>query len=295
MNTKNLRRFLLFIGVYWFACRGHVHSQQDEALQQFDSAGVEIAYAVDGEGEPVVVMHGMTGNSSNSPELRAALCEADFRVIAFDARGHGASGKPHEPAAYGTVMVEDVIRLLDHLQIEKAHVIGYSMGADVANKLREQHPDRLLSVTLGGIGMGVTEGWVPGEFDHIKLAESLETGEGMKVLLREPGAVIPGRATEAQVEQLNNLLMAGQDALALAAVIRGYTNLEVSPEKLQTNSVPTLLIVGEHDAETPSAREMEKVTDNLQLIVVPETNHLTVMNHPDFISAIVQFTGNANR
>src|SRR5512145_700779 len=90
----------------------------------FDSAGVEIRYTVQGEGEPVVLVHGFTASVETNwgqPGVIAALAE-DFRVIAIDARGHGKSGKPHDPAAYGANMMEDVIRLMDHLGILKAHI-----------------------------------------------------------------------------------------------------------------------------------------------------------------------------
>src|SRR5439155_4720135 len=77
----------------------------------------------------------------------------NYRVIALDNRGHGQSGKPHDPKKYGKEMAEDSIRLLDHLKIKKAHVIGYSMGAMIVGNLLANHPDRLLSATLGGAGV----------------------------------------------------------------------------------------------------------------------------------------------
>ena len=77
----------------------------------------------------------------------------DHRVIAFDLRGHGESGKPHDPARYGREMALDIIRLLDHLGIRRAHVVGYSLGAILASQLLTLHPERFLSATLiGGAG-----------------------------------------------------------------------------------------------------------------------------------------------
>jgi pimeloyl-ACP methyl ester carboxylesterase len=72
----------------------------------------------------------------------------DHRVIAFDLRGHGQSGKPHEPRAYGREMGLDVVRLLDHLGIARAHVVGYSLGGYFTSQLLTLHPERFLTATL---------------------------------------------------------------------------------------------------------------------------------------------------
>lgn len=108
----------------------------------FDSAGVRIRYVEEGRGEPVVLVHGYTSDIEGqwietgvSPAL-----SRHHRVIAFDARGHGKSGKPHDPRAYGPEMARDVVRLLDHLGIAKAHVVGYSMGAHIVAQLLTLHP-----------------------------------------------------------------------------------------------------------------------------------------------------------
>ena len=96
-----------------------------------------------------------------------------FQVIALDCRGHGESGKPHEPAAYGEEMVEDIVRLLDHLRILRAHVVGYSMGAEIALKTLTRYPDRIRSAVLGGSGWSSDR-----EYDLYKiLRQSMEDGQ----------------------------------------------------------------------------------------------------------------------
>ena len=100
----------------------------------FDSRGVRIHYVDKGRGTPVVLIHGLTGSYARhweTPGAIEALEKAGFRVIAIDCRGHGQSGKPRNPSEYGLEMVEDVVRLLDHLRIEQAHVVGYSMGGAI--------------------------------------------------------------------------------------------------------------------------------------------------------------------
>ena len=122
--------------------------------QLFDSSGVDLYYTVSGSGEPVVLLHGFAVQSDLNwrlPGVTRALAR-DFQVIALDLRGHGRSGKPYEPEQYGLEMAKDVVRLLDHLGIERAHVVGYSLGGFIALKLAMLHPERIISLSALGAG-----------------------------------------------------------------------------------------------------------------------------------------------
>ena len=107
----------------------------------FDSNGVKIRYVTEGKGVPIVFIHGWMGDSTTWGRDKAGNTKlnttdaAGFQLIALDCRGHGKSDKPHEPEKYGAEMAADVVRLLDHLKLEKAHLIGYSMGAFIAGKV----------------------------------------------------------------------------------------------------------------------------------------------------------------
>ena len=109
---------------------------------------MRIRYVEHGSGAAVLLVHGFTADLERSWVETGILPDLarDHRVIAFDLRGHGKSDKPHDPAAYGEEMARDVVRLLDHLKIDRAHVIGYSLGAVIAGRLATLHPDRLSSV-----------------------------------------------------------------------------------------------------------------------------------------------------
>lgn len=122
--------------------------------ETFDSAGVSIAYFVEGQGEPVVLIHGLHSSARMNWQRPGTVkfLASRYQVIALDVRGHGSSGKPDAEDAYGVQMMEDVIRLMDHLQVPKAHIVGYSMGGIIALKLIAEHPNRVLSGTLGGMG-----------------------------------------------------------------------------------------------------------------------------------------------
>jgi len=118
----------------------------------FNSGGVRIRYVMRGQGEPVIMLHGFIF-SAKSNWIEGGVFEAlsqDYRVVALDLRGHGESGKPHDAGSYGLKMINDVLRLMDHLKIERAHMIGYSLGGILALKLIEVAPERLLSLVLGG-------------------------------------------------------------------------------------------------------------------------------------------------
>jgi pimeloyl-ACP methyl ester carboxylesterase len=133
---------------------GRACAADPPATQTFDSNGVKLSYSVRGKGEPVVLIHGLLSSAGINWDLpgTTALLAKGYRVIALDVRGHGRSDKPAREDAYGPELVEDVARLLDHLKIKKAHVVGYSMGGIITAKFLARHPDRALSGTLGGMG-----------------------------------------------------------------------------------------------------------------------------------------------
>jgi len=132
----------------------------------FDSDGVRIAYIdvapSSGAGDPVLLIHGFASNHAVNwlgTMWVKTLTGAGYRAIALDNRGHGQSGKPYDPAAYTpAVMAEDARRLLDHLAIERADVMGYSMGARIAACLAVRHPERVRALLLGGLGIHLVDG-----------------------------------------------------------------------------------------------------------------------------------------
>ena len=122
--------------------------------QFFDAKGVKIHFLIEGTGEPVVLIHGLDSSARVNWQMPGTIdaLAKDHQVIAIDLPGYGESDKPADPAAYGEQWVDDVILLLDHLNIRKAHIVGYSMGGMVALKLIAEHPERVISGTLGGAG-----------------------------------------------------------------------------------------------------------------------------------------------
>lgn len=274
----------LFVCVFFVALSG-AHGED----LFFDSDGVKIRYTVQGEGEPVVLIHGFSADIESNwgmPGIITALSE-NYRVIGMDVRGHGKSGKPHGSEHYGIKMVDDVVRLLDHLKIEKAHVVGYSMGGIITLRLQTLHPDRLLSAVPAGAGWSPPEGPVS-EFADT-LAESLEQGNGITPLIEMLTPPDQPKQTPEQLKVLNDLVIARNDVLALASAVRGFRELTVPLPELQANSVPTLAIIGELDPMKIGVDAMEMMMPNLKVVVVEGADHMTAFMNPTFISALKEF------
>jgi pimeloyl-ACP methyl ester carboxylesterase len=291
----------LFVAV---PCRGappekKVDSQEKPSAEKsFDSHGVQIRYIEAGKGEPVVLIHGFAVPSSEMMWIKNALSEPkvlpelakNHHVIALDCRGHGKSGKPHDPKQYGSEMSQDVVRLLDHLKIKKAHVVGYSMGAMIAGNLLVAHPERLLSVTLGG---GAPLLQLDPEFigRRDQLAASLEEGKGMASLLAvftPPGKPQPPRE---QLEALSKQILTGQDQKALAAAVRGIKDLQVTEAQLKANKVPVLMIYGSQDGPQAQRDRSKHVAEMLhgKYEEIEGGDHMTTPGKPEFRKAIREF------
>ena len=131
-------------------------------MPSFRNGDVEIAYLDEGEGEPIVLVHGFASTKEVNwvqPGWVSTLNRAGRRTVALDNRGHGASSKLYDPSAYhSTIMADDVRALLDHLKIERADIMGYSMGARITAFLAVKHAERVRSAILGGLGIRLVEG-----------------------------------------------------------------------------------------------------------------------------------------
>src|ERR1700684_1541583 len=136
-------------------------------MPSFHNGAVEIAYLDEGEGEPILLVHGFASTKNVNwvyPTWVSELKKNGRRVIALDNRGHGDSSKLYDAEQYHIgMMAGDVGALMDHLQIERADMMGYSLGGRMTAWLAQSQPQRLRSAIFGGIGIGLIEGGGPGE------------------------------------------------------------------------------------------------------------------------------------
>jgi pimeloyl-ACP methyl ester carboxylesterase len=261
----------------------------------FDSNGVKIRYAVAGEGEPVVLVHGWLAEASmwgrdaaGNPKLNPP---PGFRLIALDCRGHGQSDKPHDRALYGTEMAMDVLRLMDHLKIPKAQFVGYSMGAFIVGKIAATHPDRVISAVYGGQVPLVIGAPPSGSRETAVFAKAAEEGKGMGSFILE--GFSPGRPkpTLEQANALAEFMLKGKDVKALAAAGLSFDDLQVAEKDLAACPAPALFIHGSLESEHLKGRveALRKALSRADVVVIEGSDHVTAVARSAFGAAIQEF------
>jgi pimeloyl-ACP methyl ester carboxylesterase len=248
----------------------------DPAMPSFHNGSVEIAYLDEGEGDPIVLVHGFASTKNVNwvyPGWVSALVKAGRRVIALDNRGHGESAKLYNPEVYhiGT-MAGDVRALMDHLGIGRADMMGYSMGGRITAYLGQRDPQRLRSAILGGIGMGLVEGGGPGENVAVALeADSLDD-------VTDP----VGRTFRAFADQTRS------DRRALAACLRGSRRLMTRAEAAAI-AVPTLIAVGTTDEIAGSAQRLAEVIPGSEVLDIPNRDHMRAVGDRVYKEGVLDF------
>ena len=228
-------------------------------MEFFSSDGVKIAYAVEGNGNPILLIHGFASNMQTNwgaPGWIKLLTRNGFQVIAFDNRGHGASEKLYDPEAYtGPIMAEDARRLLDHLGIERADVLGYSMGARIAAFLGLQHPERVRSAVFAGLGANMVYG------------------------LGDPKPIAAALLTE------DPSTIADPNALAF----RIFADQTIPGHEIATFSRPVLVAVGTEDAVAGSAKQLADAIPGAQALDIPGRDHMKAVGDRVFKEGVLSF------
>jgi pimeloyl-ACP methyl ester carboxylesterase len=245
-------------------------------VPSFRHEDVEIAFLDEGEGEPIVLVHGFASNAAVNwvqPGWFGALKGAGRRVIALDNRGHGASTKLYDPVAYhSALMAADVHALLDHLDLDRADVMGYSMGARITAFLALQDPGRVRGAVFGGLGSHLVEGTgVPADVAAALEAPSLAA-------VSDPRA----RMFRAFAEQTKS------DLRALAACMRGSSQT-LTRAQLATIRVPVLVALGSKDVIGGSAPELAALLPAGQALEIPGRDHMTAVGDKVFKQGVLSF------
>jgi pimeloyl-ACP methyl ester carboxylesterase len=248
----------------------------DRAMPSFHNGAVEIAYLDEGEGAPVVLVHGFASTKNVNwvyPTWVSELKKNGYRVVALDNRGHGESTKLYDSADYSIpIMAGDIVALMDHLGIDRADIMGYSLGGRMAAWLALSRPERLRSAILGGIGIAMIEGGGPGE----NVARALEAPSLEDV--SDP----TGRTFRAFADQTRS------DRLALAACLRGSRGL-LTKEEVARIAVPVLIAVGTKDEVAGSASALGDIIPGSEVLDIPDRDHMRAVGDKVYKTGVLDF------
>ena len=245
-------------------------------MQTFASDGVRLAFIDEGEGEPVLLIHGFASSVRANwiePGWVSLLTRNGLRVVAFDNRGHGESEKLYDRALYSApLMAEDAHRLMAHLGLPRADVMGYSMGARIAAFLALEHPALVRSAVFGGLGGNMVRPMAgTGPIAHALEAASIDD-------VKNPTA----RTFRAFAEKT------GSDLKALAACIRGSRE-PIRPEMVARLTCPVLVATGTEDVIGGSAEELASLIPGAEALPIPRRDHMLAVGDRVFKEGVLSF------
>jgi pimeloyl-ACP methyl ester carboxylesterase len=242
--------------------------------------GGRIAYTDEGHGVPVILVHGFAADSFVNWRLPGFIraLRRHYRVIAMDVRGHGRSFRPTARGTYGRELVEDIRRLMDHLEIDRACLIGYSMGGFIVMDFLGTYPDRVVAVCAGGAG------WYPEDQypDLVRtVPAALDAGQGMMPILAfmEPPRWWLDRV---RLAIANRLICMVHNPSALARCFESLVELRGTEDQVRANRVPFLSFAGTRDPLRDGIDNMVGIAGNHKALFVEGGNHTTTLAWPPF-------------
>ena len=260
--------------------------------------GVALCYEEVGHGVPMIFVHEFAGEAASwQPQVR--FFGRRYRTITLKARGYPPSDVPQDPAAYSQVQaVDDICCVLDHLKIEKAHVIGLSMGGYATLHFGLRHPERALSLVVAGVGYGSKRDERDIYLrDCSAIADSMEQ-EGMDIV----AATYASGPTRVQFIDKDPAgwaefrdLFTRQSAIGHALTMRGVQMMRPSiyelGDEMTKLDVPTLIVTGDEDEPClEPALFMKRLIPAAGLVVLPKSGHTINLEEPDaFNRAVLDF------
>ncbi|HEY1449284.1 MAG TPA: alpha/beta hydrolase [Caulobacteraceae bacterium] len=246
-----------------------------------DRHGLRLAYDdIRPPGEPAgvtLLVHGFaTNREENWRRLGwlAAFERKNWRVIAFDLRGHGQSDKPHDPAFYGRdEMAGDIVALMDHLNLSRVDLMGYSMGAHLSLAAALASPDRVANLILGGIGKRRSQEDSPAKMTMAQAMRAADAGAITDPTLR-------GFRQFAENQ--------GEDRLALAACSEA-AGAPIRLDDLGRMRAPTLVVTGELDEIAGDPHAVADAIPGAKCVSLPGCDHFSAIPHALFKAAVFDF------
>jgi len=248
---------------------------------------VNIYYEVEGEGLPLVLLHGL-GDSLNiwrDAKYTEAL-ENDYKLILLDARGHGRSDKSYEVSeCYPSVLATDVLTILDDVGITQTHYFGYSLGARVGFWLAVHHPERFRSFILGGM--------TPYNYDEAAIKSTNTYIEALKLHRTDPDAYLQKMEQflkHALSSEEKEGLLSLDSELSIALTSGWFFSPPLSNEELERISFPCLVFCGELDQGGfyPGAKECASHIPNAEFVSFPDLDHPTLLSRSDIVLPYVK-------
>jgi pimeloyl-ACP methyl ester carboxylesterase len=253
-------------------------------MATFSSGGLSIAYDDIRPGGPsagtIVLAHGFATNRSEMWRRMGwygALERKGYRTIALDLRGHGESDKPHDPSAYaGEALLGDVLGLMDHLGIERADLMGYSMGARLALQAALAHPERIANLIIGGVGGRMLAAEEGSQSALANMADAMEAQDSETIA--DP--ILKSFRLFAEEQ--------GADLLALAAFTRGRGG-SFDPAELGRLTTPTLVVAGVRDDLAGDPQALADAIPGARATTLPGCDHFSAIGHALYKGAVFDF------
>ena len=238
--------------------------------------GIRIAWEVEGEGKPIVLVHGFASSREQNwraPGWIQRLTGAGFRVVSFDCRGHGESDNPHDPSAYGEHMIDDILAVMDASGTARADIMGYSMGGIMTIRFLMQYPGRVRRAVVAGIGE-----------NYFVQQQDWRSALAAAMLIEDPAAIADRVARRFRLFGGQK----GKDRVALAACMRS-PQYKYVPADLAGSQCPVLIVCGEKDDMTGAPGPLAACFADGRAVALPGKDHMTAVGDKNYKDAVIAF------
>lgn len=257
-----------------FACSTEIENEGAKTRSFRSIDDVEIAYSISGSGPPLVLVHGFSVNADlvwHTTGIASDLAQ-DYTVVTLDVRGHGASEKPIGTSSYGEMLIIDIVELLDHLDISRASIIGYSMGGKIALKTLSTYSDRVSGLIV--IGTGLAQKGSASYQRYSAIARKLRLAginKSISSALYGDSAVLPSDVRE---------IIDSNDRNALISLVESVEKWEVNKAALKNNNIPSLAVMGSKDSFLDELNLLTEVMGGLETEIIPHVDHYDIIYSP---------------